>query len=125
MVWFARLALVPVALLLGLVGVGFLLAPERVAEGFAVTATGPFGLGNLRSDIGGPFLAMAAFVATAAVRKDAGWLVFPLIAMGCVLLGRALGFALDGFDPRSVRSTVIEVVFVVLMLAARAGFRRG
>jgi hypothetical protein len=99
-----------------LVGAGrFMLTPEAMGAEFAVSADGATGLSTIRGDLGGAFLAIAIFVGL-GLATSTRWLKAAAVLLGAVALGRAVGFAFDGFTERAVIAFAIEIVFVVLIL---------
>lgn len=113
--------------LVGLIGLFFaamwlqwMLDPAAMGTQWGLTANSVVGTNNLRGDIGGLFLAAAVFCGL-YFRGGAAWLHAASVAMACVIVGRVSGLVLDGFDPQSAASAVIEAVFIaVFQLAARA-----
>lgn len=119
-----RLLVVLIALACLAGGLGFAFAPTLVAADFAVTTTGVAGMGTLRADLGGLFLASGLF-ALAGLRKGSEhWLAVPLVFIGTILALRVLHLALDGMSPGGIRSLIAEIVIVAILYGARRAFAR-
>jgi len=99
---------------------GWMLRPADMAQNWGLAANSLVGLNNLRGDIGGLFLSGGVF-SLLALRGGTAWLHAAAIAMACVVVGRATGLAVDGFDRQALASMLIELVFIAVFLAtARA-----
>ncbi|MBU6372698.1 MAG: DUF4345 family protein [Alphaproteobacteria bacterium] len=105
-----------------LMGVGFLLQPARLAQGFFLTPEGAQGLATLRADFSAFFLVGGAFAAYGAWRARGGPLVVPIALLGVALSGRCVSLALDGMAPGAYVPMAIEAVMITLLLAARSVF---
>jgi hypothetical protein len=101
----------------------WMFAFESVTQQWAVIPDGVVGKNNLRGDIGGLFLATAAFCAL-YFRYGPTWLRAGAVTMGCVLLCRIASVAMDGFAPPVAVSMAIELVFISVFLAAAATSNR-
>jgi len=120
---FLRVALAALALGLLLVGGGFASASPRVLGDFAIAATSLHGMGTVRADLGGCFVALGLFTLFGLRRGHARWLTVPLVFMAAFLLLRLIHLGTDGVSSEGLRSTVIEVVLLALLLAARTLFK--
>lgn len=105
-----------------LMGVGFLLQPSRLAQGFFLTPEGSQGLATLRADFTAFFIVGGAFAAYGAWRGRGGPLVVPLALLGVALVGRFVSLALDGMAPGAYVPMAIEAVMIAVLLGARAVF---
>jgi hypothetical protein len=100
-------------------GAAFVLAPQLVAADFAVAATGVAGLGTLRADLGGCFVALGLFTLVGLRPGQARWLAVPLAFIGAFLVLRLLHLGLDGVSAAGVGSTVVAGALVTRLVAGR------
>jgi hypothetical protein len=98
--------------------VGFIFMPGMMEPDFSVMATRPDGLGTLRANLGGAFAGLALFAFLGMRRAQAHWLLVPLAFMATYLVIRLGHLAVDGVTPNGIRSTVVDIVLVVLLYAA-------
>ena len=117
-----RALLVLVAAFNILMGVGFLLQPAQLAQGFFLTPQGSQGLATLRADFTAFFIVGGAFAAYGAWRARGGPLVVPIALLGVALIGRFVSLALDGMAPGAYVPMAIEAVMIAILLCARAVF---
>ena len=96
----------------------WMVEPNAMAAQWALSATGPAGINNLRGDIGGLFLTAAVFCSLWLVRGNAAWLHAAAVAMCCVIVGRITGLLVEGFNQASLVAAVLEAIFVAVFLAA-------
>ena len=106
-------------------GLGFLLAPAKMAQGFFLLPVGSQGLATLRADFTGFFIGAATFALIGAWRADPRPLLVPLVMLGLALAGRSFSLIVDGVGPDAVGPMVIELVMLVLLVAARRSFAAG
>lgn len=106
-------------------GLGFLLAPDKMAAAFFLMPVGSQGLASLRADFTGFFIAAAVFALIGAWRADPRPLLVPLVMLGLALIGRAVSLVVDGTGPEAIGPMVIELVMLVLLVAARRSFAAG
>ena len=99
-------------------GLRFYFAPEALATEFAIVPTGIGGMSTVRGDLGGAFVGIGALIALGLRSNAARWLYAAAGIVGAVALGRVIGFVADGTAPNSVVPFVVEVVFIVVLLAA-------
>lgn len=119
-----RVAVGLVALFNLVIGLGFLLAPLRLAARFAVAPLGLQGMATLRADFPAFFITGAVFSLIAARRADPRPLLVPLTLLGLALFGRFVSIALDGTAPTTVQPMVAEAVMLLIVIAARREFTR-
>jgi hypothetical protein len=112
-----------VRLVIGLIGLFFLIfglrfvfTPDVMAAEFFLSPLGVAGLSNLRSDLGGAFLAIAVFIALGLRAGATVWLHAAAIAIATIAVARAVGMVLDGPAESVIIAFVAEVVFVALLL---------
>lgn len=108
-----------IALLLLVMAFNLMFDPADSALGFNVTPIGIDGLGTLRADLGGMFLASAVLLVLGLVQQKAQWFYAVAILMGLIALGRLIGFVLDG-GPSDVTlpAFIAELVFVAILTFA-------
>lgn len=98
-----------------LIGLGFLLAPDRLAAAFFLAPVGSQGMATLRADFPGFFIGAAVFALVGAVRARSAPLLVPMLMLGLALFGRFVSLALDGMGPEAVQPMVVEVVMLSLL----------
>ncbi len=102
----------------------WMVEPHAMAAQWALSATGPAGVNNLRGDIGGLFLTAAVFCGLWLVRGNAAWLRAAAVAMCCVIVGRITGLLVEGFNQASLVAAVLEAIFVTVFLAAASASKK-
>jgi hypothetical protein len=112
-----RVAIGMIGVLMGLIGVGFLLAPEKLALAFYIEPIGSQGLATIRADFPGFFIGAAAFAVIGAWTRQARPLLVPLLLVSIALFGRFVSLALDGRGPAAIPPMVVEAVMIVLLVA--------
>jgi len=110
-------ALVGVLILLG--SFGFMFMPVDMEASFAVVASRPEGLGTLRGDLGGALMMVAFFTLYGSRPGQSAWLLVPVVFMLTVLFGRSIHMLIDGVSQPAIRSTVVELVLIVLLEFSR------
>ena len=113
-----------ISLLFVVLWLRWMLQPEVMAGEWALAATGPAGINNLRGDIGGLFLTAAVFCGLWLVRGNAAWLRAAAVAMCCVIVGRITGLLVEGFNQASLVAAVLEAIFVAVFLAAASASKK-
>jgi len=106
-------------------GLGFAIVPERLAVEFALSPVGIAGLGNLRADLGGTFIALGGFTLLALRPGQERWLDVPVVLIGLFLILRLFHLTVDGISPGGIRSTVVEIVILAQLILARRIFASG
>jgi|TARA_B110000259_G_scaffold180805_1_gene221983 hypothetical protein len=114
-----RIAVVLIGASMLLGAVGFMFSPEAMEAQFSVVASRVDGMGTLRGDLGGLFLTLAVFTLYGSRPGKSAWLAVPVVFMLTVLLGRTVHIMIDGLSEPAIRSTVIEIIGLVLLEAAR------
>lgn len=97
------------------IGLGFLLAPERLGAAFMLLPVGSQGLATLRADFPGFFIGAAVFALLGAVTGRGRPLLVPIVMLGLALFGRVVSLALDGVGPAAVPPMIVEAVMLVLL----------
>ena len=96
---------------------GWMVDPARMATEWNLSSLSLAGTNNLRGDIGGLFLSVAAFCGLYFV-GGAMWLRAAGIVMVCVMVGRYAGIGLDGYHPQSMVNAIAEALFLLVFMAA-------
>jgi hypothetical protein len=116
------------ALLGGPFALQWLFAPVATAAPIGITLDGAAALSHMRGDTGGAFLAVGALALLGLFRREPGYLEAVALIMVCIVAGRLLGVALDGFAPQVGVAIAVEVVIALAtfatarqLRAARAG----
>ncbi|MDC1513609.1 hypothetical protein N8456_05925 [Porticoccaceae bacterium] len=109
--------LMGVSMLLG--AIGFMFSPEAMEAQFSVVASRVDGMGTLRGDLGGFFLALSIFTLYGSRSGKSAWLAVPVVFLLAVLFGRVVHIVIDGLTQPALRSTLIEIVGIVLLEVAR------
>jgi hypothetical protein len=109
--------LIGVSMVLG--AVGFMFSPEAMEAQFSVVASRVDGMGTLRGDLGGLFLTLAVFTLYGSRPGKSAWLAVPVVFMLAVLFGRTIHILVDGLSEPAIRSTVVEIIALVILEAAR------
>ena len=112
------------ALLLALLGVRWMFAPESIALEQGVTLQGLSALSLARADLGGFFVG-AALLCVLGLRAGQGQLLNAVaVLIGAIAVGRTIGLFVDGFDGTMALLIGIEIAMVaVLLLSARRSAR--
>ncbi len=108
------------ALLLALLGVRWMFAPESIALEQGVTLQGLPALSLARADLGGFFMG-AALLCVLGLRVGQGQLLnAAAVLIGAIAIGRTIGLLVDGFHGTMAFLIGIEIAMVaVLLLSAR------
>ncbi len=114
----ARILASLVALFFVVWGMRFYFTPDAMAREFSIVPLGVAGLSTIRGDLGGAFIAIGVLIALGLQSSAPRWLYAAAGIIGAVALGRVVGFVADGTVPNSVVPFVVEVVFIVVLLAA-------
>lgn len=111
------LAVVLVALMLLALGAQWLFTPADFAESMGITLIGDEALSTARGDIGGMFLAGTLLALLGLWRRNAHLLRALALLLGCIALGRCIGFGLDGIAQPSLIAFAAELIMVAILLA--------
>jgi hypothetical protein len=114
--WIAVLALIGLVFL-GL-GLNFMFNPVTMAAGFGLVAEDVSGVNSIRGDLGGLFLAMSMMMAAGLATSQRLWFLAVAVLVGCIALGRLLGFVLDGIAGNNVPAFLFELVLVPILVMA-------
>ena len=96
-------------------GLGFLLAPDKLAPAFHLAPLGTQGLATLRADFPGFFIGVGVFAIVGAWSGQARALVVPMLLLGTALFGRLVSLALDGVTPTAAQPMIAEAVMLTIL----------
>lgn len=117
-----RLILTALVFLFGLfdlfMGLNFLFNPQATATGFGLAADSARGLSTLRADFTAFFGVVAVCMMIGAWRRNADLLLVPAALMGTAVVVRAASLGLDGGYPGWQVPMLVELLHVVLLIAA-------
>lgn len=114
-----RIAVVLIGATMVLGALGFMFSPDAMEARFSVVASRIDGMGTLRGDLGGLFLTLAIFTLYGSRPGKSAWLAVPVVFMLTVLLGRTVHILIDGLSEPAIRSTVVEIISLAVLEAAR------
>lgn len=124
MKWLVNTLVALVGLLFAALWLGWMVDPAGMSARWELSALSVFGSNNLRGDIGGLFLGIAAFCGLYFVGGTM-WLRAAAVVLTCVLLGRWVGIAIEGYHPQSMLNAVIEAVLLLVFMGAMKFGGRG
>ena len=104
------------------IGLGFLLAPQKLAAAFFLCPVGTQGLATLRADFTGFFVGASIFALIGAWRSDPRALAVPLVMLGLALFGRIVSIVGDGMAPTALPPMIVEIVMIVLLAVGARTF---
>ena len=116
---FLRIAVVLMGIAMLLGAIGFIFSPDAMEAQFSVVASRIDGMGTLRADLGGLFLTLALFTLYGSRPGKGAWLAVPAVFMLTAILGRSVHMLVDGLSEPAIRSTVVEIICLGLLEAAR------
>lgn len=119
-----RYAIGLVGVLMGLIGVGFLLAPAKLGLAFYIEPIGSQGLATIRADFSGFFIGASVFAFIGAWTRKAQPLLVPMLLVCIALFGRFLSLILDGMGPTALPPMVAEAVMAALLYAGWRNFEK-
>ncbi|MEX2208497.1 MAG: hypothetical protein WEF50_19940 [Myxococcota bacterium] len=105
-----------IGLLLGVLGLRWVFAPEGAATELGITLGGAVALNTARGDIGGLFVGGAVLCLLGLARGDGRWLQAGALLLGCVAAGRMVGVVVDGLAPQSGVAIAVELAMIALLL---------
>ena len=115
MIMISRMLIGLGAALLLVVGLGLWFAVEHSMLPMGLSVTADRGLGTVRADIAGLFVASGALGVAAALSLNRN-LLWPLqLLLVVALIGRIITFSIDGLSAAGPESMVIEVLLLVVL----------
>jgi hypothetical protein len=106
------------------IGLGFLLAPEKLALAFYIAPLGVQGLATIRADFPGFFIGAAVFALIGAWRAEARPLLVPLLMLSLALFGRFVSILVDGTAPTTAPPMIAEAVMIAILTLGWRNFDR-
>ena len=106
------------ALLLLIMGVGFIANPVQAGADIGLEAMTPEGMNALRGDLGGLFVASGLLLGGALVRPNPYYLRAVAVLMLTIAAGRVSGFVADPLATESLIAFVVELVIAAVLLRA-------
>ncbi|MBC7505032.1 MAG: DUF4345 family protein [Sandarakinorhabdus sp.] len=97
------------------IGLGFLLAPDKLGAAFYLAPLGTQGLATMRADFPGFFIGAAVFALLGAWTGQSRPLLVPILMLSLALFGRVVSIAIDGMAPTAVQPMVAEAVMITLL----------
>lgn len=97
------------------IGMGFLVAPQKLALAFYIAPLGSQGLATIRADFPGFFIGAAVFALAGAWTGQARPLLVPMVMLALALFGRFVSLAIDGVAPTAVAPMVVEAVMIAVL----------
>lgn len=107
------------------VGLGFLLAPAKLAAAFFLDPVGSQGLATLRADFPGFFIGASVFALVGAWTGQSRPLLVPILMLGLAFFGRIVSILLDGMAPTAAQPMLVEAVMLTILLLGWRNFDRG
>ena len=104
------------------IGLGFLLAPEKLAAAFFLEPLGTQGMATLRADFPGFFIGASVFALFGAWTGQARPLLVPILMLSLALFGRFVSLALDGMAPTAAQPMIAEAVMITLLVLGWRNF---
>lgn len=106
------------------IGLGFMLAPDKLAQAFYLAPLGTQGLATLRADFPGFFIGASVFALAGSWSGKARLLLVPIVMLGLALFGRFVSIAIDGMAPTAIQPMLVEAVMVTILLLGWRNFDR-
>jgi len=103
------------------IGIGFLVAPAKLAAAFFLSPIGSQGMATLRADFPGFFIGASVFALVGAWRGEARPLLVPMLMLGIALFGRVISILVDGMAPTAIQPMTVEAVMIGVLAL---GYRR-
>lgn len=87
----------------------WLATPESAGATLGISLAGPAAFSHMRGDTGGAFFAVGSLAILGLLRKEPGYLEAVAGIMVCIVVGRLLSVALDGFVPQVAVAMTVEL----------------
>src|SRR5262245_3701528 len=100
------------------IGLGFWFAPEQMAHQFGIEAIRLTGVSALRADLGGLFVGLGLLCGAGAWTNRRRWLVAAALFLVAIVIGRSIGWIVDGRSGVSTPELVIELVVLFLLIGS-------
>ncbi|MEV0947331.1 MULTISPECIES: DUF4345 family protein [Rhodococcus] len=99
-------------------GLRSMFMPTNMGEAVGLSPVGIPGLSEIRSVLGGFFLACVTMLVVGLAADETLWFLAVAILMGAAAIGRIVGIVADGFDKAVLPPLLIELVIGALLVAA-------
>ncbi|MEM8923843.1 MAG: DUF4345 family protein [Actinomycetota bacterium] len=97
-------------------GLRSMFLPTNMGDAVGLTPDGVPGLSEIRSVLGGLFLASVAMIITGLVTDDTTWFLAVAVIMIAAVIGRLVSLATDGFTQAVLPPLVIELVIAGVLV---------
>lgn len=104
------------AIPLAALGIRSMFLPTNMGHAVGLTPNGIPGLSEIRSVLGGLFLASAAMIITGLATDNTTWFLAVAIIMGAAAIGRLISIATDGPSRAVIPPLVIELVITGVLM---------
>jgi hypothetical protein len=111
------------ALLAGPLALQWLFAPAAQSGHLGISLDGAAAFSHMRGDTGGAFFAVGALAILGVLRREPGYLEAVSLIMACIIAGRLLSVALDGFVPEVGVAMAVELVTALAAFATARQLR--
>ncbi|MEM7272004.1 MAG: DUF4345 family protein [Actinomycetota bacterium] len=101
---------------LAALGVRSMFLPTNMGDAVGLTPEGIPGLSEIRSVLGGLFLAAVAMIIIGLATDETTWFLAVATIMAAAAIGRVVSIVTDGFARDVVPPLVIEIVIAVLLV---------
>jgi len=105
------------------IGLAFWFAPEQAAHQFGIEAVRGTGVTALRADLGGLFVGLGLLCGAGAWTKHRRWLVAAALLLVAIILGRSIGWIVDGRSGVSAPELAVELIVLFAIVASVKGFQ--
>lgn len=110
-------------LLFALLGIGFWVAPEHLAQRFDIEALGISGLSTVRGDLGGGFLTLSALCLIGLYTRRRSLLIVAALMLCAIVTGRLIGWAVSGELTGLMAVLPIEIGCILALLLHVRGLK--
>ncbi|MEM7341583.1 MAG: DUF4345 family protein [Actinomycetota bacterium] len=114
---FTQIIIGILAIPLTALGIRSMFLPRNMGDAVGLTPDGIPGLSEIRSVLGGLFLASAAMIITGLATDDTTWFLAVALVMAAAIVGRLVSLAVDGVSQSVIPPLVIEIVIAGVLVA--------
>jgi len=111
------------ALLFLAIGLEFWVVPEQAAHHFGIEAIRLTGVSALRADLGGLFVGLGLLCGAGAWTRRRRWLAAAALFLVAIVIGRSIGWIVDGRAGVSTPELVIELAALFILIGSVRGSR--
>lgn len=105
------------------IGLEFWFAPEQAAHQFGIEAVRLTGVTALRADLGGLFVGLGLLCGAGAWTRRRRWLVAAALFLVAIVIGRSIGWIVDGRSGVSTPELAIELVVLFILIGSIRNLR--